>query len=120
MDKWMKATDSVFIDSANVDDTYRFSYRNSSNEVLSFYLDFIEIAIGELRKKIPLISVVKVDISIIAGIQKNGDTLIFDMGDHTILFAVDTCTNRAPDLTTVYDQARRWVASFQSGPPARQ
>jgi len=115
MDKWMRMTPSAYIDDAIKSETYRFSYKNLAGEVMNFHRDFIEIVILDNLIRIPLERVAKVAISPMARLQKNGKTIVFDMGDYIYLFAVDTNTGDAPDFETVYNQVRRWVVSGQSG-----
>jgi len=114
MDKWMRMTTAAYVDDAIDSETYRFSYKNLAGEVMNFHRGFIEIVIMNNPIRIPLEKVAKVAISPVSRLQKNGNTIVFDMGDYVYLFAVDTNTGDAPDFETVYNQVRRWVVSGQN------
>jgi hypothetical protein len=111
MDKWMKRVDSVYVDSNIGDEAYRFSYRNSSGEVLNYYLEFIEVVLEQFTTRVPLKRIVRVDMSYLYKLHSHGDTIIFDMGQNFLLFAVDTKTDGLMDFPTILNQTRRWVTS---------
>ena len=125
MDKWMQRVATTFVDGAIDDETYRFTYRNGVGDELRFCSDRLELVINfedhgpvsgprQLIRKLPLDWIAIVDLNPFYKLQAMTDVIVFLVRRCTFMFAVDTMSDRSPDLPTVCAQARRWVLRGQS------